>query len=227
MPREIVKIRMCAHAPYESAAHFLALLAYPEPGDSVEREKFRGAQCRWAIEARMAYDREWGDAHQWIRPRFFSAPTNVHAAILKRGRNKLLHRIAATCIIWPQLTKVITSKLPLVEGCVPTVENMSILAADLLGWKGDSYSTVKSKIWKPTKPVAHLAAAWVPLLCLDRPEMLEHETHDPIMNLFFDPSYIVALIVAAEHLRLMLPKVKRFRKLREDDLIKVTLEVVV
>src|SRR4051794_25755313 len=108
MPREIVKIRMCANAPYESAAHFLALLAHPEPGDSVEREKFRGELCRWAIEARMVSDREWGDAHQWIRPRFFSAPTNVHAAILKRGRNKLLHRIAATCIIWSQLSGVIT-----------------------------------------------------------------------------------------------------------------------
>ena len=93
MPREIIKIRKSRKAPYESGAHFFAILAYPEPEDRLERERFWQALCRWAIETRMAIDPEWAKTYQWIYPAIFSGEDALHKAILKRGTKRVHRRL--------------------------------------------------------------------------------------------------------------------------------------
>src|SRR5471032_874052 len=158
MPKEIIKLRRSRKTPYESAAHFFAILAYPEAEDRLERERFWQSLCRWAIVTRMAIEPDWGRTYQWIRPAVFSAEDTLHNAILKRGTKRVHQRLAAANYgALPRLEELkFGKKLKAVEGYSPTLNNMAILMGEAMGWKGDdSQATAKTKIWKPTRPVLH------------------------------------------------------------------------
>jgi hypothetical protein len=141
-----------------------------------------------------------------------------HQAILKRGTKRLHERLAAAMhILFPQLRTVRAGRVIKEEGLFPSVNNMSILVADILGWKPESQSTVKAKVWKPTRPVAHLAAAW--LWWRDSWEKFERDPDaDHFMEFFFEPAFVREAIGLSEEVRSMLPEITQF-KITDDELV--------
>jgi hypothetical protein len=162
MPRETIEITLSELDPYISGAQFHAVVAYPHPLDKNEREKFAQAIVRWTLERRMELHSEWAQDFQLIRPAYFSGSEKEHDSILKRGMKRLEHRLAAAqFIVMPHLRAIDTGRPQKVDGFVPTVNNTTILAGAYLGMKSGSQATVKSKVWKPSKPVVHAACAYV------------------------------------------------------------------
>jgi len=224
MPRETIKIRKTKKAPYESCAHFFSILAYPEGDNSFQREVFFQALCRWAIERRMEIDPDWAKTYQWIAPAIFSGED--HKAVLIRGSKILYKRLVVCKYMLSSHLSAMDSGVPaFVEGYFPSVLNMSILTGHRLGWKGeDSSATVKSKIWAPARPVAHLAAGWLWWTSIWS-ECLGDRTpdFDPYIDCFFNPWMVEEVVGLCERVRLMLPTIKHFRKLGDDSLIRVTI----
>ena len=162
MPRETIEITLSEKDPYAPGAQFLSVVAYPDPLDKNEREKFAQAIVRWTLERRIELHSEWAQNLQLIRPAYFSGSEKQHDSILKRGMKRVKHRLAAAqFIVMPHLRAIDTGRPQKVDGFVPTVNNMTILAAGYLGMESGSQATVKSKIWKPSKPVVHAACAYV------------------------------------------------------------------
>jgi hypothetical protein len=135
MPREIIEIILSEADPYMSGAQLHAAVAYPDPQDKNEREKFSQAIIRWTLERRMELHSEWAQNLQLIRPAYFSGSEKEHESVLKRGMKRLKHRLAAAqFIVMPHLRKIDTGRPQKVDGFVPTVNNMTILAATW-AWK--------------------------------------------------------------------------------------------
>lgn len=220
MPREIVPLIRNRKAPYESGADFFSLIAYPDPLDKQERSRYWRALCRMTILMRAAKDEEWQLECQWARPLLFMDSEPEYSSTLKRGSKRLQERLAtAYHILQPQLIELETGKPQTIESFLPTVGNMAILTAAFLGMEGDSSSTVKSRMWKPTKPVAHLALAWIKWR-----ELWNKVGRDPnadhFLHFMFVPAYVKEVVLLSERTRLMVPKIKRFN-IRDDELIRI------
>ena len=61
-PRETVFLRFGSLPAFEAAAEFYAYIAYPDPLERTQREKYRIALSRWAVLARGKIDKKWNES---------------------------------------------------------------------------------------------------------------------------------------------------------------------
>ena len=109
------------------------------------------------------------------------------------------------------------------------VKQNDFMAMEELGWTGkvESVPTFKSKIWAPSRPVVHAAAAYV-LGCTFANHIFPIGRQ--VDGYFFmfcleHPSTIAALIRRSEAHRLMLADVEQF-KIKEEETIQILAEGV-
>ncbi len=159
MAQEIIRLQLQSLPVYEVAGLFFAALAYPDCDEITERKKFQRALIRWCLLIRVNLDPSWGAELQQLKPMYFSDQERVFESTLKRGMRKLAHRFVSA--IWIALPRIL--KLERVNQFRPTIENMSTIAMPELGMRGNTSSTFKTKIWKPSRPVVHAASAFVAL----------------------------------------------------------------
>jgi hypothetical protein len=117
--------------------------------------------------------------------------------------------LAAKYIFMPSVAEARLRRRVRIDGYVPTVENMTKVVMSALGWKGDSSATVKDKIWRPTRPIAHAAAA----LLLFYEDLIAASGENPFVVLMRSPELLNKIIRASEAIRGQLADVdkKRFR----------------
>src|SRR2546429_4480545 len=158
MPCETIRLHLSTPTP-EPGAMFLSKLAYPDPVDAIARDEFMISLCRWIIRTGCEVAPDWAITPQLMRPAVFVGPDREWHKAFNRGANKLRDRfIAAGFIVYPHMLALagITQRF---DGYTATVQNMSQLAMEYMGWDGDSEATMKSRIWGPSRPVAHAALA--------------------------------------------------------------------
>jgi hypothetical protein len=114
----------------------------------------------------------------------------------------------------------------LIGGLSPSVGNIALVAADMFGYSEGSQKTIESRIWGPTKPVAHAAAAV--MLCLsvlNDPTQEWDEGHklcydQPFLaTLFYEDVCENILLRIAELLRFQVPRCERFH-IKENETIR-------
>jgi hypothetical protein len=219
MPRETIELGLSNPFTIEPMAKFLTFLAYPDPADSTPRAEFCSAISRFAIAGMCDMDPEWASSPQSIRPGFFLGSHLNSSKALRAGCTKLKHRfIAAAYFAMPHLVAQLQGcELVGYEQYQPTVENLAHLALERLGWEGDSASTVKSRMWGPSRPVVH-AAAMLVVDGLSR-ELPVEDSDSWILPYFRDSELLRNVLLTSEIARLHLPLVKQFR-IKEEDTIK-------
>jgi hypothetical protein len=226
MPRETISIPIKSLPLYEASAVFFSTIAYPNPLDEPQREKFRLALCRWAILERATIESQWGGVAQAIKPEIFSQEERLFLQSIERGSTFLAKRIfCAATIIGPHLFKT-----PLrLYGLEPTVGNLAGIVAYGLRMSPESQKTIESRLWAPTKPVAHAAMAWFNFTALvirvKGPWDQENQlcNHDLFLGAFFYPEMITMLVEKAEEIRLRLTGLKRFH-IKEENQIQFSLD---
>jgi len=212
-PRETVAIRFSSLPVHEAVAEFYSYLAYPDSIDATQREKYRLALSRWAVLERGKLDKAWNESStDIIRPIIFSQPEKLYLTTYRRGSLLWWRRAQCACMmLLPHLVD------ELLDGLSPTVGNIALKATGPLGYSDGSHKTVESRVWKPTKPVAHAAAA--AMYCfnvLDDPEQAWDEQHQlcyqqPFLaTLFYEDVFRNILLRVAELLRLQVPSCDRF-----------------
>jgi hypothetical protein len=232
MPFKSVVIRRSTHEPYEAGAALLAWLAYPflpndknkdKDDNEGQRDKFMHVLCRWFI-VRMAQDEKWARKLQEIRPIHFTDFADKEAiSILQRGSKKLGERIAAAnSIVIPLAAKQKRTR----AGYKMFVNQLVYDVAEDLGWKGDSVGTIKTKIWKPSRPVLHLAVVFILMMSAQVEKGLEEQDKElwwkVIESFLREPDAPKTLITAAEGIRRELQNMAR-SPIRDDETIKFVL----
>jgi len=205
-PRERIEIKLSTIPYHECSAALFSTLAYPNDID--ERGEFMTALARDAIVARANEDLEF----RWsfsARPTFFTAPEKVHTNVLKRGLKRLEDRYIAGEMVLPALCNILVLSKPerTVQGKKPTLEAMSELAASKIGRNGQASATnIQNRQWRPSKPVAHLAAS---VWC----SVAEYKSSNKPANLLdftrrYRPGALSEMIALAELFRPALAKLR-------------------
>jgi hypothetical protein len=210
MPRESIRLNLSNPFTVEPGATFLSFLAYPNPADATARAEFSGALCRFAIIKMCDMDRGWARIPQSIKPGFWLGSDSKYHTALKVGCTKLKHRMmAAIFFAIPHLQGELRGcKLTRYEGYEPTVEHLAHIALERMGWKGDSASTVKSRIWGPSRPVIHAAA----MLIIDARIKPENSKIPEMFSAYLrDPELLRDVLVGSEIVRILLPRIEHFR----------------
>jgi hypothetical protein len=212
-PRETVAIRLSSLPTYEAVAEFYSYLAYPDPVEAVQRQKYNIALSRWAVLQRGKLDRKWNEsADNAIRPVIFSQPEQLYLKTYRRGSLRWWRRAqCAFMMLLPDLVDELFNGLPY------TVGNAALTAAHQWGYSTESQKTVESRIWAPTKPIAHAAAAAMYCLSvLDDPKREWDDGHElckkqPFLaTLFYEDVFENFILRLAEYLRFQVPSCQRF-----------------
>jgi hypothetical protein len=227
MPREIIVIPFNSLPVYEASAIFFSTIVYPDALDQTQREKFRIALSRWAVLERAKIDNDWRRSVQQIRPEIFSQEERLYMQTLERGSHLFAKRIVcALTMIGPHL-----SKEPLhIFGYAPTVDNLAAIMAEGMGMSRESYKTIESRLWAPTKPVAHAALA-LALFVEKRwraEKILDEEPywlckHNLLLALLFYADVLTPLVTVSEHLRRHILKMRAFR-IKEQNTVKFSVD---
>jgi hypothetical protein len=227
MPRETVDVLISA-PPAEAMSQLMSYVAYPDALDASERNRFARALWRAAILHKANIDEPWGAKPQLIRPAMLIDDDKTVLDTLNRGIDRLhKHLATAHTFLIPHFIQNDTGRLPYLseinkkfEKQKPTVENTTLATKKLFGWKGDDVSTFKNKVWRTTKPVAHLGyaiALWHSTE-VRLAELRGKQSSDVFFDLFFDGG-IPHILNIAESCRLKIPTIRQFR-IKEVDTVK-------
>jgi hypothetical protein len=219
MPRETVTLGLSTPFTAEPGARFLSFIAYPNSKDAKARGAFFLAICRFAVTALCEKDRKWANSPQAIKPAIILMGDTERRKALRLGSTQLGYRFkAAIFFAAPHLAAAIRGReLKMHEGYAPTVENLAILAKYRMGWDRDrdGTSTIKSRIWGPSRPVVHAAAI---LLADGIKRGINPNTAESWLPYLKDPKLLTPVVFGSEFARRLLLDVKQFR-IREKDTI--------
>jgi hypothetical protein len=170
-----------------------------------------------AILAFCEKDQKWANTPQLIRPDAFVASDRAAHKAMQQGINKLKHRlIAALFIALPHFNRQF-GNIKTFAGYNVNVQNMSYLAMDAMNWRGDSESTLKSKIWGPSRSVVH-AALPLALWAIDFGEAPAKVQEVANLAFLLLPKHLQKILKQSEIIRVNLPLIKQFR-IKEEDTI--------
>jgi hypothetical protein len=220
MPRETIRISLSNPFCPEPGAIFVSKIAYPSAVDAIVRDQFMSALCRWAIKKICDNDREWAMSPQPIKAGFFLEKRADSIKPLQLGCKKLRDRLKAAVFIAARHLSAQLQGCDLIkfDGCKPTVQMLSYRAMEYMGWKGDSESTLKSRIWGPSRPVIHAAA-----MLGAHGTLSTTKTLDDLLPYLRFPERLREVLFWSEIARLHLPLIKEFR-IKEEDTIQFLAE---
>jgi hypothetical protein len=146
---------------YEAGALLLTVLAYP--GQSKQEDDRRGrvhaSLCAYALRARCETDPDWANSPQRLKPIYAFQTERDCARGLRGLKRRLRDRMIAARMAYPFLKEAEAGepvKLP------PSVQRLSINAMSELVLEDAKYTepeNVETRIWRPSRPVIHLASA--------------------------------------------------------------------
>jgi hypothetical protein len=213
MPMKTIPIRFTdPEVPFETASELLSYIAFPLQ-DNARRRKLATALCRFVHRHEMIRDPVWGTTPQLVRPVVFSdeqyekeARKNLET-ILKRLSTAVLMLLSDLVSLW--------SGEPSIEifNSAPNSSNIAKNIAKSLGKKEGSESTIRSKVWAPTRPVSHLAFCYYWLALKKRWEQESNLTNKRTIDLispYPDKTTLLQIISDSEKLRFDLFKLRRY-----------------
>ena len=161
-----------------------------------------------------------------FRPIIFSQPQKLFEKTYRDGSITWWRRgICAAMILLPDLME------ELLDGLAPTVGNLVGILGEKWGYSESSGKTIESRIWRPTKPVAHAAAAAIFTLSIlndfehgwDGGHQLCYQ--QPFLaTLFYEDVFRNILLHLTSNLYLQVPSCRRF-KIDNGDMINFALEL--
>lgn len=168
-PEEIT-LDLRALAPYELGAIVLTLLAYPSAEDEESRGRLQRTLCHVYLKARAEGDETWACAPQLIKPLYaFVDPKDVNRDLRTIKRRLRDRMIAARMALAYLKAQVEGAKFRRPKGLqAVTLNRLAEWAMEDL--KGKDETNIESRIWRPARPVLHIAVAMA--LAIDKAERI-------------------------------------------------------
>jgi hypothetical protein len=201
-------------------AILITLLAYPGAtrSDEERRSQLHASLCAYLLRASYAVDPDWATLPQEIKP-IYPLQTERDCRISLRSLPRLLRdRMIAARIAYPFLKEAESGNLPPLPAGLKRF-SLNQMAELVLNDAGQSDAeNVETRIWRPSRPVIHLATAVHGYLHLVGPEA-EVLGFAPLMTSRLVIEYIIR---NAEYCETLVAKSKRLR-IDPDRLVKVRL----
>jgi hypothetical protein len=202
---------------YEAGALVVTWLAHPD-GKEELRSRLHAALCACAIRATGENDPEWANAPQTLRPIYLLRTATEINRSLRQLKRRLRDRMVAARMAYPFLYEVNFGTAPRLP---PGVKRLSINAMSELVLQDAGQSdpeNVKTRVWRPSLPVIHLATAVHGFLHLS-----DGAPGPPgIGSLIFDRNVIEYVVRNAEACEALVGRSQRIR-VKPDRLIKFRL----
>jgi hypothetical protein len=161
MPREVIQIDPDSSAEGEAMSILVSQIAYPETDAGGVRRRFRDAIYRLAILDRTKRDKAWRDRPQFVNVTWLMDDDREVESSFKAGLEKFdRHYLTAFYFLHPHIKAVATRKeavARLPDGMIANATNAALQVGATVGVENEK--TFYKNIWRPTKPVAHLAYA--------------------------------------------------------------------
>jgi hypothetical protein len=204
---------------YEVGAFMVSQLAYP--GESRQDDKRRcevyTSLCASVLRARAETDPNWVTRPQLVKPVYTSQTERDRHQGLRTLPRRLRDRMIAARMAYPFLIEAETGEVPKLP---ENVNRLSINAMSELVLEDAGFSdpeNVETRIWRPSRPVIHLASAVHGYLHLVEPETAALGLasllyrRDVIEYVIRNAEYCEALVVRNRHLRIDADKLIKFR----------------
>ena len=202
MPREFV-IPVSTALPFEAAAKFIAAMTYPDY--EAARRRYEFGLCHWAITQRAKLDKEWRISEVLLRPDYVFWNSEKRSDFKKSHLYfKRLLAVGAFNVL-PYIPKFLgQKKVKTFDGLEANPENCILSAMATLGFDAGSITTVRSRYWKPAKPVCHALAGFMAggmLLEAEGGEEWLESGSSPLVEIFFNPKALDMVMNFAEKFR--------------------------
>lgn len=181
---------------YEAGATLLTLLACPSAKDTDEvRGGFHATLCSLALQVQAVIQPEWARSPQSIKPLYFLRSDRDIARDLKLLARRLRDRAVAARMAIAFLKEAETGEPPtLPEGLKRlSINELSKLVLPDSGQRDPE--NIETRIWRPSRPVIHLAAATQVLMQMTERAIKRRLT---FWDVLFNRDVIEWLVTAAE-----------------------------
>jgi hypothetical protein len=203
---------------YEAGALLVTLLAYPGESrhDDERRSRVHASLCACTLRALYETDLDWASSLQLVKPTYAFQTERDYQRGLSQLKRRLRDRMIAARIAYPFLKEAENGEVPKLPS---SVKRLSINAMSELVLKDAGYSepeNVETRIWRPSRPVIHLASAVHGYLHLGA----ENEAlglgplisrRDVIEYLIRTAEYCERLVASSRHLRVNADKLIKLR----------------
>ena len=158
--KEPIQIDLKNLAVYEAGAVLLTTLLFSEPGDTDDdRGGIHASLCKWAIGMRSHSDGEWAQSPALIKPYYATWPEATMNRDIKRMNKRMRNRMIAAKIVIPFLKQTETGQ-PVASELDVSRLTINKMAEHVLPLSNETeVANLKSRVWAPSRPVLHLAAA--------------------------------------------------------------------
>jgi hypothetical protein len=176
---------------YEAGAILVTLLAYPSNSTSDEqRGRLHQSLCAEALRMKCAADSSWAMTPQLIKPVYALRDQKTTAKDMRTLHRLLRDRMIAAKMAIAYL-KAAASELPNLPGEMARL-SLNQLSELVLSESGFTEpENVESRIWRPSVPVIHLAAA---ILNINQQGGRSHQRDLSIGDLLFDRDTIIQIV---------------------------------
>jgi len=213
-PPEVVRITWRDEAPYEAAAEFLGVIAYPD--DPNRRRAFASALVYLALRETRRGNPEWVAQAPGMSQLDLDATPATATVKFERGMDLVNRRMLAAAMAIPGLLKLWTGRaLEIRGGATATITNLSVEAQKV--WykfkgreppaDGGDPNNAQTEIWRPARPVLHLALGLTK--ALHSFEKAGGAVCTPVTLVLDNPQLIKAAAIMAELYRKLLPELGR------------------
>lgn len=146
---------------YEAGALLLTWLAYPRDStdDDEIRSRVHEALCACALRARCEMAPVWASSPQLIKPTYLSQTERECNRSLRTLPRRLRDRMVAARMAYPFLMAAESGEVPKLPASVKRL-SINQMAELVLSDAGQTDpENVKTRIWRESRPVIHLASA--------------------------------------------------------------------
>lgn len=214
--REILEVKLEAEDLTHASALFMSRVAMPAARDAAGRDGLYDSLCAWMLHERVLNDPAWANAPQPIVPRLALRPEAHIRKDLRRFDRLIRDRLTAGHIAAALLKAAESGRTPpLPLGAARlSLNELAVSVLDDLGMADTG--NVLTRVWRPSRPVIHLCAAWaVSLRELDPAARQKPTLTGPIR----DRVFLATVLARAE---LMVPLLAKIHPpIGADDLIRM------
>ncbi len=213
---ETYEVKLDAQDLTHAVALFLSRVAVPGAGDAKKRDALYDSLCAWMIRQRAKDDPAWANQPQSIVPRLAVRGEAEITKDLKPFNLMIRDRLTAGHIAAAFLKAAETGGTPVLP---PGAARLSLneIAASVLGdLDMTDPSNILTRLWRPSRRVIHLCAAWV--VSLSELDVAEREA-PTLIGPIRDRVFLATVLARGE---LMVPLLAKINPpIPADDLIRI------
>ena len=216
---EVYEVDLNGPDPYDVTALIISNWASPEDKVTALRERLYLSLCSWFIRDRARREPDWAQRPQLIIPNQACRKEDDVRSDVKTLERRFKDRMTAGRMVVAFLQEVETGTVPPLPLRAERVSINEMAGYALDGRGIVDRTNMKSRVWRPSRRVLHLCAAWVTLA---QEHFAEHgEPLEPVeatrkpefLALFLHRAQLMEPLIERSRLNLVVSDLIRFRLL--------------